>query len=285
MSARSARSRSSRSSLTPSSVSSLERQLLHVQPVDLPLQHVDLDRPGVDLHPQPGGRLVDQVDRLVGQEARGDVAVGQRRRRDQRGVGDVDLVVRLVAVLEAAQDRDGVLDRRLADQHRLEPALQRGVLLDVLAELVERGRADHPQLAAGQHRLEHVRRVHRALAGRAGADHGVHLVDEGDDLAVAALDLVEHGTQPLLELAAVLRAGHHRPEVERDQRLVAQRVGHVAGHDALGEALDHGGLADAGLADEHRVVLGPPGQHLHDPADLGVPADDRVELALAGRRR
>ena len=170
-------------------------------------------------------------------------------------------------------------------QHLLEAALQRRVLLDVLAVLVQRGRADHAQLAAGQHRLEHVAGVHRALAGRAGADDGVQLVDERDDLAVARLDLVEHGLEPLLELAAVLRAGHHRAEVERDQPLVAQRLGHVAGDDPLGQALDDGGLADAGLADEHRVVLGAPGQHLHDPADLGVPADDRVELAVAGARR
>jgi hypothetical protein len=51
--------------------------------------------------------------------------------------------------------------RRLADEDLLEAALQRGVLLDVLAVLVERRRADHPQLAAGQHRLEHVAGVHR----------------------------------------------------------------------------------------------------------------------------
>jgi hypothetical protein len=200
----------------------LERELLHLQPVDLALQYVDLHRPRVDLHPQPGRRLVDQVDRLVRQEPGGDVPVGQGRGRNQRGVGDVDLVVRLVAVLEPAQDRDGVLDGRLADQDRLEAALQRGVLLDVLAELVQRGGADHPQLAAGQHRLEHVRRVHRALAGRAGPDHRVHLVDERDDLPVAALDLVQHRAQPLLELAAVLGTRHHRAEVQRDQRLAAQ---------------------------------------------------------------
>ena len=42
------------------------------------------------------------------------------------------------------------------------------------------------------------------------------------------------------------------------------------------------GLADAGLADQHRVVLRPAGQDLHDPLDLLLPADDRVELALAG---
>src|SRR5215475_5621294 len=45
-------------------------------------------------------------------------------------------------------------------------------------------------------------------------------------------------------------------------RRLWQGLGHVAGHDALGEALDDRGLADAGLADEHRVVLGTPGQHL-----------------------
>ena len=171
---------------------------------------------------------------------------------------------------------------RLAHQHLLEPALQGRVLLDPLPVLVQRGRADHAQLAAGQHRLEHVARVHRAL-GRARADHRVQLVDERDDLAVALLDLVQHGLEPLLELAAVLGPGHHRAEVQRDQALAAQRLGHVAGHDPLGQALDDRGLAHAGLADQHRVVLGPPGQHLDDPPDLGVPADDRVQLAVPGR--
>ena len=62
-------------------------------------------------------------------------------------------------------------------EHRLEAPLQRGVLLDVLAVLVERGRADAAQLAAGQRGLEHVGGVHRAL-GRARADQRVQLVDE-----------------------------------------------------------------------------------------------------------
>ena len=89
-----------------------------------------------------------------------------------------------------------------------------GVLLDVLAVLVERGRADHAQLAAGEHRLDHVAGVHRAF-GRAGADDRVHLVDEGDHLALGVGDLLEHCLEALLELAAVLRAGHHRAQVER----------------------------------------------------------------------
>src|SRR5690348_13770728 len=52
--------------------------------------------------------------------------------------------------------------------------------------------------------------------------------------------------------------------------------------DALGQPLDDGGLAHARLADQNGVVLGPPGEDLHDPLDLLLPADDRVELAFAG---
>ena len=235
-----------------------EVQLLHPEPVDGTPEHVDLDGAGVDLHPQAGGGLVDEVDGLVGQLAPGDVAVREARGRDEGGVLDLDLVVGLVAVLEAAQDRDRVLDAGLADEHLLEAALQRGVLLDVLAELVERRRADEAELAAGQHRLEHVAGIHRRLPGRPGPDDGVQLVDERDDLAVGRLDLLEHRLEPLLELAAVLGPGDHRAEVEGDEPLAAQGLGDVAVDDALGEALDDGGLADAGLADEDGVVLGAP---------------------------
>ena len=70
------------------------------------------------------------------------------------------------------------------DEDRLEAPLERGVLLDALAVLVERRRADAAQLAARERGLEQVGRVHRAL-GRAGADDGVQLVDEQDDLALA----------------------------------------------------------------------------------------------------
>ena len=143
----------------------------------------------VDLHPQARRRLVDEVDRLVGKEAVGDVAVGEHRRRDERGVPDLDAVVRLVALLQAAQDRDRVRDRRLPDEDGLEAPLERRVLLDVLAVLVERRRADGAQLAAGELRLQQVRGVDGALR-RARADDRVQLVDEEDDLAGRVLDLV-----------------------------------------------------------------------------------------------
>ncbi len=128
------------------------------------------------------GGLVDQVDRLVGQEAVGDVAVRKGRGGDQRRVLDPDAVVHLVALLQAAQDRDRVLDRRLADEDRLEAPLERRVLLDVLAVLVERGRADARSSPRASIGLSMLRGVDGALGG-AGADDRVQLVDEEDDLA------------------------------------------------------------------------------------------------------
>ena len=192
-------------------------------------------------------------------------------------------MVRFVAVAQALEDLDGLVDRRLADHDRLEAALERAVLLDVLAELVERGRADALQLAARERGLDDVRRVDRALGG-ACTDQGVQLVDEEDDLAGSAADLVHHALHALFELAAVLRAGDEAREVERDHALVAQRLGHFALDDALRQAFGDRRLADAGLADERRVVLGAAAEDLDDALDLVGTADDRVQLVLARQR-
>ena len=258
----------------------LQRLALDLQLHDAAVELVELLGLGIDLHPQPRGRLVDKVDRLVGQEAVGDVAVGQRRRGDQRGVRDAHLVVLLVLLLQAAQDRDRVLDARLVDHDGLEAAGKGGVLLDMLAVFVERGGADAMQLAARQRRLQEVGRIHRAVR-LAGADQRVHLVDEQDDAAGGRRDFGQHGLQPLLELAAIFRTGNQRAHVERHQLLVLQRLGHVAIDDAQRQAFGDGRLADARLADQHRIVLGAPRQHLDGAADFLVAADHRVELAGA----
>ena len=261
----------------------LERRLLDPELEDAAVELVDLLGLAVDLHPLARGRLVDQVDRLVGQEAVGDVAVGEGGGGHDGIVGDPHAVVQLVLLLQPAQDRDRVLDIGLADEHRLEAAGEGRVLLDVLAVLVERRRADAMQLAAGQRRLQHVGGVHRPFR-LARTHQRVQLVDEEDDVALAVADLLEEGLEPLLELAAILGTGHEGAEVERQEAPVAERLGHVAIDDALRQAFGDGGLADAGLADQDRVVLGPAGEHLDDAADLVVAADHRVELALAGGR-
>jgi len=62
------------------------------------------------------------------------------------------------------------------------------------------------------------------------------------------------------------------------------RRGRAVG-DEKREPSDDGRLADARLADQHRVVLLPARQDLHDPLDLLGPADRRIELALGRELR
>ena len=140
-------------------------------------------------------------------------------------------VVRLVLVAQALHDAHGLLLVGLVDGERLETALQRGVLLQVLAELLQSGGADDLDLTAGQRGLQNSSRIDGAFR-RAGADDGVDLVDEQQHVA-GVHDLLDDLLQTLLELAAVLRAGHERGDVQRDEALVAQDVGHLVGHDEL----------------------------------------------------
>ena len=128
----------------------------------------------------------------------------------------------------------------------------------MLLVFIERGRADAVQFAPRQRRLEQVGCIHRAVR-LAGADQRVHLIDEEDEIAVGGGDLLQHGLEPLLELAAVFRAGNQRTEIEHQQSLVLQAVRHVAIDDAQRKTLDDRGLADAGFTDQHGIILGAAG--------------------------
>src|SRR5450631_2198612 len=262
----------------------LKGHLFDLQLNDAPLEPIERFGLGVDLDTDARGGFVNQVEGLVGQLTVGDVAVRERRCGDDRRIRDVDAVMDFVALLQAAQNRDRVLDRGLVDQHFLKTPLKGCVLLDVLSVFIERRRADAMQLAARERRLQHVAGVECAFS-LARADHGVQLIDEEDDLAFLFGEIIEHAFQAFFEFAAEFGAGNERAHVEREDALVLQPVGHFAVDDALRESLDDGGLADAGLADQHRIVLGAPRQHLDRAPDLLVAADDRIELAGGGARR
>ena len=192
-------------------------------------------------------------------------------------------MVLLVAVAQPLQDLDGLVDRGLLHADLLEAPLERRVALQVLAVLVKRRRADRLKLASGQRGLQDRGRVDRTLGG-AGTHQVVELVDEQDDVPALG-DLLHHLLQALLELAAVLRAGDEGRQVERVDLLVLQKLGHVGVRDPLRETLDHGGLAHAGLAHEHGVVLRAAREDLHDPLDLRLAPHAGVELSFGGELR
>jgi hypothetical protein len=109
----------------------------------------------------------------------------------------------------------------------------------------------------------------------------VDLVDEEDRVAVV-LERGDHGLEALLELAAELGAGEQGAHVEGVDVGRGEGGGDLALDDAQGQALDDGGLADAGLADEHGVVLAAAAQHLDDALDLLVAADEQLDAAGLG---
>ena len=224
-------------------------------------------------------QLVDHVDRLVGEFAVVDVASRQLDRGFNCFAGVFELVVVLEIGFQPLKDLDRVRHRRLVDVDLLEAAHQRAVLLEVLPIFLVGGRADTAQRARRQRRLQQVRRVHRAAGRRARADHGVDLVDEHDRAGIG-FELLDHLLEAFLEVAAVARTGEQGAHVEREHGRALEHVRHLAVHDAARQAFCDRGLADAGVADEQRIVFLAPAQDLDGPADLGVAANQRIDLAL-----
>jgi hypothetical protein len=112
----------------------------------------------------------------------------------------------------------------------------------------------------------------------------VQLVDEQDDVALTLRDFFEHRFEPVFKLAAVLCACNERTEIERNDAFVLEALGNVAAHDTMREALNDRRLANAGFADEHRVVFRAPREHLDDPPDLFIAPDDGINLVLPRQR-
>ena len=216
-----------------------------------------------------GAGEVEHGDRLVGQEAVGDVAGGERGGGLERAGGEPDLVVLLVARREAAQDRDGVRDGRLAHEHRREAALERGVLLDVLAVLVVRRRADARELAAGE----------RALSSFAASWGPSPVAPAPMSVWISSMKTT---TRPAARRTSSLMPrsfSENEPRSCVPATTLAMSISTTtrsarALEEPLRDPLDDGGLADAGLADEERVVRAP----------LPEDVDRLLDLAARGRR-
>ena len=253
----------------------LDFQLAH-----LPVERVDFLRYGVHLEPQPCRRLIHEVDGLVGQETRSDVAVRKLYGGHYRLVFDTYLVVVFVTFLQTAENGNRVGGRGLVYHHLLETPFQRLVLFEILLVFVEGRRADGAELTPCQGRLENVGSIHGTLT-LTGTYKGMYLVDEEEYLAFGSSHLLYDGFEPLLELALILRAGDQRSHVEREYLFAAQVFGYVAVHDTAGDALRDGRLAHARLADEDGVVFRPARKNLEYAPYLLVASDDGVEFSGA----
>jgi len=174
-----------------------------------------------------------------------------------------------------------LVDRRFGELDLLEAAGQRAVALEEALVVVVRGGADAAQLPGGERRLQDVGGVERAAAGGAGPDHGVDFVDE-ENRPRLFLERAEHVLQTLLEVAAEPRTGEQRAHVEGVDVGAANLLGYFASEHLEREAFGERGLADTGIADEHRVVLAPAAEHPDRPLAFLLAADQGIDLPLRG---
>ena len=85
--------------------------------------------------------------------------------------------MRFVAILQAAQDGDGVLDAWFANKYGLKSARECGVLLNVFAIFRQSGGANTAQFTAGKRWFKQVASAGGAL-GLTRAHNGVQLIHE-----------------------------------------------------------------------------------------------------------
>ena len=247
---------------------------------DLLVQLAQLRRRGHAGNTQASAGLVHQVNSLIRKESVRDVAVGQLGGGLDRSVGNDDAVVGLVAIAQTLEDAHGLFDAGLVNLHRLETTFKSRILFDVLTVLVAGGCADSLQLAARKHGLEHLRGVNGTFRSTC-TDQGVDLVDEEDDVA-ASTNFLEDLLEALFEVTAVARASDQRAHIEAVDLLVLDGFGHVTGNDRLGKALNNGGLTNAWLTNQNRVVLRATRENLHDALHFSPAANHRIELVFAG---
>ncbi len=140
------------------------------------------------------------------------------------------------------------------------------------------------EFAPAERGFDQVGCVGRSLGCSRSHDR-MQFVDEEDDRPFAGGDLFDDRLEALFKLAPELRSGDQGPQIQAQQTLVLQRLGHVSAGDPSRQAFDDRRLADSRFPDEHRVVLRSSAEDLHHPSDLFVPSDHRIELSVSGKKR
>ena len=173
-----------------------------------------------------GARLVDHVNRLVGQMAVVDKTRRQFRSGSQCTSEIFNAVMLLEARLEPLKNLYRLFDRGFQHINFLKAPRQRVILFEHAAKLGIGGRADALELPVGQRRLQQVGGIERAARRRARTDQRVNFVDKQNGVRIF-LQLLQHRFQPLFKIAAIFGAGQQRTHVERVDRAFLQNVGHA----------------------------------------------------------
>ena len=227
-----------------------------------------------------GARLIDHVNGLVRHMPIVDVARGQFCRGTKRLIAVFDVVMLLETSLQAAQNADRVLDRRLGDIDFLEAPRKRAILFENPTEFLESRGADAADFTGREQGLEQIGRIHYATRGSASADDRVNLIDKQNGVRPLA-QLAEQRLEALLEIAPVLRARQQRAQIQRVDDAVSEQVRDLVIHDAFRQAFSDSCLTDTCLTYQKRVVLAPARENLRDTFDFILTSHQRIDPPLA----
>ena len=106
-------------------------------------------------------------------------------------------------------------------------------------------------------------------------------VNEQDGLGALAQGL-EQRLEAFLEVTPVLGARQQGTQVQGVDHGFRENIGDFAIDNALGQTFGDGGLANARLAHQQRVVLAPAHQNLRDPLNLLSAAYQRINPTQTG---
>ena len=108
----------------------------------------------------------------------------------------------------------------------------------------------------------------------------MNLIDEQDDVPTGA-DFLQYLLETFLEVTAVARARHQGTHIQGIKLFIFQGFRDVAADNTLSQSFHHGGFTHPGFAHQDRIVLGAPGQDLHDAFHFLGPPDNWVKFGLA----
>ena len=164
----------------------------------------------MQLRPRTG--FINQINRLIGKEPIGNVAIRQLDGFNHRVIADLHAVMFFIAIPQSLNNLHGLFNGRRVHVNRLKPTLQGPVFLNVLAIFIKGRRPDTLNFTTRQRRFEHVGGINRPF-GRAGPDQGVQLINEQNHVAGLGNFFHDH-LESFFKLSAVLRAGHERPQIQ-----------------------------------------------------------------------
>ena len=129
-------------------------------------------------------------------------------------------------------------------------------------------RADKADGPCFQIRLQHVRCVHRSLAGGSSAHQCVYLIDVDDILIALFLDAVHDLFDAVLEVTTILRTRQQRPDIELVDTTTFQALRHASLFNHPCQSPDKGRLAHPRFTHMQWIILVATAQHLNRALQL-----------------